>query len=149
MNSAVVFWLSLAGLFLVVEILTVGLVSVWFVIGAVFATAAAALGAGTAVQACVFIAVSALLLVFMMPAAKRMIQKDKHATNFDRIMGMTAEVTEDIDDIEGKGQIKVAGAVWSAKSADGAGIKKGELVEITAVEGVRAVVKKKESGERL
>ena len=80
MDGAVVFWLCLAGVSLIVEILTVGLVSVWFVIGSVCAMAAAALGAGTAVQACVFIAVSALLLVFMMPAAKRMIQKDRHAT---------------------------------------------------------------------
>ena len=145
MDGAVVFWLCLAGVSLIVEILTVGLVSVWFVIGSVCAMAAAALGAGTAVQACVFIAVSALLLVFMMPAAKRMIQKDRHATNFDRIMGMTAEVTQEIDDIEGKGQVKVGGTVWSAKSADGSGIKKGELVEITAVEGVRAVVRRKKA----
>ena len=78
-------------------------------------------------------------------AEKRKIKKDREATKCDRIMGITAEVTQDIDDIEGKGQVKVEGTVWSAKSADGSGIKKGELVEITAVEGVRAVVRRKKA----
>ena len=76
-----------------------------------------------------------------MPAARRLLNKSKSATNSDRIIGKEAVVTEEIDNIKGKGQIKVLGSIWSAISEDQSVIPEGSMVEVCEIRGVRAVVK--------
>ena len=51
---------------------------------------------------------------------------------------MEGIVTKDIDPIEGKGQVKVIGQVWSAKSEHP--ISEGTKVKVLSLEGVKIVV---------
>ncbi len=141
MTENMVFWVVLACACLALELATVNLVSIWFVAGAVAAIIASALGAGLGVQVGVFILVTAICLIFTMPAARRLLQKSKSATNSDRIIGKEAVVTQDIDNIKGQGQVKVLGSVWSAVSEDESVIPKGSMVKVSEIRGVRAVVK--------
>lgn len=62
-------------------------------------------------------------------------------TNADRCIGETAMVTEDIDNIAGKGRVEVNGISWTARSSDGANFRKGELVTVERIEGVKLIVK--------
>ena len=140
-TDPMVFWIVLASACLILEIATVNLVSIWFVAGAVAAIIAAALGARLAVQIGVFIVVTAICLIFTMPAARRLLKKSKSPTNSDRIIGKEAVVTKEIDNIKGSGQIKVLGSVWSAVSEDESIIPEGSMVEVSGIRGVRAVVK--------
>ena len=142
MDSITIFWLVLAVAALVIELATVNLVSIWFVAGAVAAFVAALLGAQIGTQVGVFVAVTAVLLIFTMPAARRLLQKSKQATNSDRIIGQEAIVTEEIDTVKATGQIKVLGVMWSAISEDGAVIPEGSRVNVSEIRGVKAVVKK-------
>ena len=136
-------WLAFAAAALIVEIATVNLVSIWFVAGAAAAFVSYLLGASLYVQVGVFIVVSALLLVFLMPAARKLVNKNRTATNSDRIIGQEGICTERINNIDGSGQIKVMGNIWSAQSVNGEEIEKGEYVTVTEIRGVKAVVKAK------
>ena len=72
----------------------------------------------------------------------RKITKQKtQPTNADRCIGETAMVTEDIDNIAGKGRVEVNGISWTARSSDGASFRKGELVTVERIEGVKLIVK--------
>ena len=50
-------------------------------------------------------------------------------------------VTEDIDNIAGKGRVEVNGISWTARSSDGANFRKGELVTVERIEGVKLIVR--------
>ena len=56
---------------------------------------------------------------------------------------MEAEVTETVDNQRACGTVYVDGKTWTARSADGAVIPKGEVVEIAAMEGIKLIVRAK------
>lgn len=135
-------WLGAIVLFGVVEALTAGLVSIWFVAGAAAALAATLLGAGTGVQLVAFVAVSAAALVLTRPLVRKLTQKGVVHTNADRVLGRTAKVTEVIDNDDSTGAVYVDGKTWTARSTDGEVIPVGEQVRIVGMEGVKLLVEK-------
>ena len=135
-------WLGAAVLFGVVEALTAGLVSIWFVAGAAAALIGALLGAGTGVQMALFLAVSAAALAATRPLVRRFTKDGTVATNADRALGETAKVTEAIDNAASTGAVYVDGKTWTARSADGGVIPEGAVVEVMRMEGVKLFVKK-------
>lgn len=137
-------WLGAAVLFGIVEALTAGLVSIWFVAGAAAALIGALLGAGTGVQVALFLAVSAAALAATRPLVRRFTKDGTVATNADRALGETAKVTEAIDNAASTGAVYVDGKTWTARSADGSVIPEGAVVEILRMEGVKLFVKKQE-----
>lgn len=141
MSPAVIGWSLAVAFFVVVEAMTVALVSVWFIGGAVCALIAAALGAGFAVQMVIFVAVSAILLAFVCPATRRRWAKKPERTNADRLVGQTAMVTETIDACADTGAVKINGVLWTAKCTTGERIEKGRHVTIERVEGAKLYVK--------
>ena len=86
MSQAVIGWLIAIVVFIVAEAATVALVSVWFIGGAVCALVAAILGAGLGVQLAVFLVVSAALLAFACPAARKKGAKKPERMNADRLV---------------------------------------------------------------
>ena len=80
------------------------------------------------------------MLGLIRPLAKDILKPKGAKTNADRIIGQFATVTEQISNASNKGQIKVSGQIWSAKSDDGKVINEGETVKIIAIQGVKAVV---------
>jgi len=134
-------WLAAIVLFAMVEAATVALVSLWFLGGAVIAFLAALLGAKLWLQVVLFVVASAAFLLLLRPFAKRFIQPRIAKTNFDRIVGMHAPVTESIDNLLGTGAVKVEGTVWTARSENGENIEEGTVVEIVKIQGVKAFVK--------
>ena len=135
-------WLVAAVLFGIVEALTAGLVSIWFVASAAAALIGALLGAGTGVQVALFLAVSAAALAATRPLVRRFTKDGTVATNADRALGETAKVTEAIDNAASTGAVYVDGKTWTARSADGSVIPAGTVVEILRMEGVKLFVKK-------
>jgi len=140
MNALSWVWLAAMVLFAVVEATTVAMVSLWFVGGALAAFLSSLLGAPLWLQGLLFAAVSLGLIACLRPFLKKFIQPKLTSTNFDRIVGMTAPVTERIDNLSGTGAVKVAGAVWSARSESGSIIDEGTVVKILYIQGVRVIV---------
>ena len=133
-------WLGAIVLFGVVEALTAGLVSIWFVAGAAAALAVTLLGAGTGVQLVAFVVVSAAALVLTRPLVRKLTQKGVVHTNADRVLGRTAKVTEVIDNDDSTGAVYVDGKTWTARSAGEEPIPRGTLVRVERMEGVKLFV---------
>ena len=98
-----IIWLVLLVVFAASEAATVGLTSIWFAAGSLAALIAALLGGPLWVQLTLFFAVSLLCLAAVRPLAKRLLNSRVEPTNADRVIGAEAQVTEDVDNIHGKG----------------------------------------------
>ncbi len=135
-----VFWLCAFVAFAVGEGITVGLVSIWFAIGAMAAMIATALGGGLWLQIVVFLGVSALSLLLFKPLSSKMFQNKVDPTNADRVIGKVAVVTQLIDNAQAKGQVQVEGQIWSARSAYDVVLPVDTQVRILRIEGVKLIV---------
>ncbi len=140
MNLMVWLWLGGVALFGVVELLTEGLVSVWFVVGALAALAVSVAGGSVAAQMLVFAIVSAAALILTRPLVRRFMTRPPVPTNSDRVIGALAEVTETIDNRRASGAVYVDGKTWTARSAGGGVIPAGERVRVRRIEGVKLLV---------
>ncbi|MBE6996053.1 MAG: helix-turn-helix domain-containing protein [Ruminococcaceae bacterium] len=138
-------WTCAIILFGVVEAATAGLVSIWFVAGALVALVAAFLGASLPVQIVLFLAVSAAALAVTRPLVTRMANARTQPTNADRVLGSLAKVTETIDNENSTGAVYVDGKTWTARSVDGTIIPVGSRVTIETMEGVKLLVKYSEN----
>lgn len=142
-------WLILAALFLLIEITSVMLLSIWFTGGALAAMVVALAGGGTGLQIVVFLLVSLLLLGVGWRYRKKLNvgRFSRTPTNADRLIGRTAIVTIPIDVVLGQGQVKVEGMIWSALSRNGDGIPVGARVKVLAIQGVKLIVELIEPSE--
>lgn len=142
-----VVWLIVLVACLVIEIATLGLSSIWFAIGALAATIAALLNFPLWAQNTLFIAVSLVFLFFTRPIAVKYFNKDRVKTNAESLIGKQAIVISEIDNLQGIGQITISGQEWSARSTeDTAKFPVGSVVEITAIQGVKLIVKERKEG---
>ena len=137
-------WLGAAVVFGIVEALTAGLVSIWFVAGSAAALIGAFLGAGLGVQVALFLVVSAAALAATRPLVKRWTSGKAVPTNADRVLGDSGKVMETIDNENSSGAVYVDGKTWTARSADGSVIPAGMQVIVERMEGVKLFVKKLE-----
>ncbi len=135
-----VIWIAVLIGGVAIEVATLNLVSIWFAVGGLAAFIALSLGASFLVQLIVFAVVSAVMLCLIRPLTTDILKPKGAKTNADRIIGETAIVTEQISNASNKGQIKISGQIWSAKSDDGNVINEGETVKIIAISGVKAIV---------
>jgi membrane protein implicated in regulation of membrane protease activity len=92
------------------------------------------------VQAVVFVVVSLVSMLLIRPLAHKLLTKETVPTNADRILGQTAVVTEEIDNLQSRGQVKVLGQIWTARSAQDVVIPTGTLVTVLHIEGVKVLV---------
>ena len=135
-------WLVIAIIGFVVEAITTALVSVWICAGAIVAMILALCGADIIVQIIAMAVVTVITFIICMIWIKPKLDKKRKGfaqpTNADRCIGSEGVVIKDIDPVDGKGQIKVDGQIWSAKAQ--IAIAEGTKVKVTALEGVKAVV---------
>ena len=137
------FWLIAAGVFFIIEMATIGFLVFWLGIGALLAMVTSFITDSILIQVIVFVVTSTLLLIFTRPLVNKFIKVPKETvTNAYSIIGKKAIVVKEINNIEGDGQIKVDGEVWSAKSNTDEVISKETEVEIVEIDGVKAVVRK-------
>ena len=134
------FWIILAIIFLIGELLTGGFYLLSIGIGAIAAAILNYLQFSITAQIIAFILITVIFILISRPLYKKLNKNtvDKKS-NTERLIGLKAKVTEDIDSHK-IGTIKVNGEVWKAISNEE--ISKGEEVEIIGIEGVKLKVKK-------
>lgn len=133
-------WIAAMVIFGVVEALTAGLTSIWFVLGSAAGLVAACCNGPIWLQVALFFVVSIAALAFTRPLARRLLNKDVTVTNADRVLGQTARVTEAIDNAVPTGAVYVGGMTWTARSQDGQPIPADTQVQVVRMEGVRLFV---------
>ena len=139
-DMSTIIWIAAIVIFGVAEAATVGLVSIWFVIGSVAGLIAAVLGAAIWLQVVMFFIVSIAALIATRPLVRKLTKKGEVATNADRVLGGTARVTETIDNTIPSGEVYIDGKTWTARSQSGAVIAPETLVTVIRLEGVKLYV---------
>ena len=135
-----ILWLGLMVLFLAVEANTVSVVSIWFAVGALAALVASLLGGQLWLQLVLFFVVSAGLLACLRPMAKKYFKPKLTKTNVDAVIGTQGYIIDAVDNLNGKGRVKLGAVEWTARSSDGSEIAEGTLVTVDRIEGVKAFV---------
>lgn len=137
-------WLIVFVACIVIEIITMGLTTIWFAGGALIAAIGAALGAPIWLQIVLFVLVSLVLLYFTRPIAVKYFNKDRVKTNAESLVGKQAIVISEIDNLQGIGQVTVSGQEWTARTVDeGITLPVGSVVIIRAISGVKLMVEEK------
>lgn len=138
----IIFWLVLLIIAIVIEVLTMGLTSIWFAGGALAAILLALLNAPIWLQIALFFLVSLLLLFFTRPVAVKYFNRDRVRTNVESLVGRQAIVTGEIDNLQGIGQVAVGSQEWSARSMDDRQrIAVGSVVVVVSISGVKLIVR--------
>lgn len=133
-------WLVALVVFAVAEAVTVNLVSIWFAGGALVALIAAALDAPIWLQVLLFLVVSGILLALVAPWARKASRVNPVATNADRHIGRQALVTEEINNLQESGAIRLDGVIWTARSESGEVIPEGSTITVKRIAGAKAYV---------
>ena len=134
-------WLIIVIVLTVLEITTINLTTIWFVISGILALISSFFIDNYFIQFAIFVIFGVLFLVTTKPLLEKMFQTKKEATNYDRIIGSRGFVTEKITKSQ-NGEVKVDGKRWSAY-ADRV-IKVGKTVEVLSINGVKVKVKEVE-----
>lgn len=138
-----ILWLVAFGVLLLIEILTLGLTTIWFAAGALAAFLMAVLSLPFMVQIIVFIAVSALLLIFTRPIMTKHLNAKTTKTNAESLVGEKARVLIPVNNLKSEGQVMVNGMEWTARSTkDEVIFSKDEMVKIVGISGVKLIIEK-------
>lgn len=137
-------WLVLVIILTGIEIVTLGLATIWFAGGALVACIVALCHGPFFLQIIVFLLVSIVLLLFTRPVAMRYLNKNRTKTNVDSLVGQDAVVLQEINNLKAKGSVQINGLEWTARTSKGQGtIPAGEIVKVMKIEGVKLIVQRK------
>lgn len=144
MNS--IAWLILLAFLIFVEILTLGLTTIWFAGGALVAFIVSLFYDNLLLEIVLFLVISLTLLFFTRPIVKKYFNSTRVKTNYAAVIGKEALVTATIDNINGTGLAVVDGQEWTARSVNGDVIEKGTKVIVESISGVKLMVSIKKEG---
>lgn len=133
----IIFWILVLLFAVIVELLTIQLVSVPFMFGAVIALITAYLGVGKVGQIVFFTVTSVVALILFQIFVKRSIAPHRTPTNLDALIGREIVV---VYFENGKGIGNVNGVQWKIVSDEP--LLKDELVHIKKIKGTTMVVGK-------
>jgi membrane protein implicated in regulation of membrane protease activity len=137
-------WVALTVVFAVIEAFTFGLTTIWFALAALAMVFLSFLPIPLTAQIFIFLGISAVLLLFTRPLAVKKFKTGRVKTNVDSLAGKHALVIKKITEFE-KGEVKLNGQIWTARSDDGSTIAEGTKCEVMRIEGVQAIVRPLES----
>lgn len=139
------YWLIAFVLLILIEIITVGLTTIWFAAGALVAFIVSLITTNILIQIVAFLIVSLATLFMIRPIAVRYLNQSREKTNIDSIIGRSGIVTEAIDNLRAKGTVNVSGQEWTARSTDeSVTIAEGSTVKVIEIQGVKLMVEKEE-----
>lgn len=140
-------WLALLIILLVIEIITVGLTSIWLAGGALAGLLVDIVGLSLPWQIGAAVIVTAVLLYFTRPFAIKHINRNHERTNYEGIIGKVIRITETVDNINQTGSAVLNGAEWTVRSAqDEIILKPGTIVKVVKITGVKLIVEQYEEG---
>ncbi|NLP16229.1 MAG: NfeD family protein [Clostridiales bacterium] len=139
-------WLILLAFLIFVEMITLGLTTIWFAGGALVAFIVSLFYDNLLVEIILFLVISLVLLFFTRPFVKKYFNSTRTKTNFETVIGKEALVTSTIDNINATGSVTINGLEWTARSVNGEIIEKGTKVIVESISGVKLMVNIKKEG---
>lgn len=142
--SSVLLWLIVLVVMIAMELVSLGLTTIWFAGGALVATVLAMFNAPFVVQVFAFLIVSVALLISTRPIAVRYFNKDRVRTNVESMIGQQAIVVGEINNLQGVGRVTIGGKEWSARTeSDDITLPVGAVVIVKAISGVKLIVEER------
>ncbi len=134
-------WLLVAVFFLVVELSTTALISIWFVAAAVVVCLLSLFIENILAQIVIFVLLSAIFMVVARRIYKKhMKSKVNEVDKAQELIGKNATVTEPTNKINGR--VVIGDIYWRAVTENDEEIPKGENVIIKGVRGTTLVISK-------
>ena len=135
-------WLCIVLFLIFIELVTVNLVTIWYITSGIVAMILSIFIDNFFIQFLVFVILGTILLVTTRDYLIKLIGPRKERTNLDRVIGMTAIVTEEITKNK-PGEVKVDGKRWTATSNKK--IKVDSTVKVLEIDGVKLKVEEVEN----
>ena len=135
-----ILWLLILAVLIFIEIITLGLTTIWFAGGALIAFVVSLFYDNLLLEVALFLVVSMVLLYFTRPLVLKYFNPKRTKTNYEGVIGKTAMVTATIDNMKSIGQVVVDGQEWSAKALNDTVINKGTKVKVHGITGVKLIV---------
>lgn len=142
MNWEIATWLIIFAVCLLVEIVTLGLTTIWACGGALIAMIIAFANGPIWLQIVVFLLVTTVLFFTTRPIAKKHLDNKIVKTNVESLVGKHVIVSASINNLNSQGQVMINGVEWTARSKNGEAIEAGTEVVVTDIQGVKAIVEK-------
>ena len=135
-------WLSIAAGVILLDILTSNFLFAWFAVGAFAAMLADGFGLAVGMQSIIFLLVNLITVSIGYPIVRKKYKAGSKRVPLmeENYIGRSFFAQEDI---ESEGRIRVDGVYWGIINY-GDKIKKGEKFKITAIEGIKLVIRKEE-----
>lgn len=134
-------WLVVVLICAFIEVITVNLVTIWFIASGLVALVVSFFTDSLLIQMSVFVILGIILLVTTRKPLQRMVNVQREKTNLDRIYGMKGVVTEEIRKNK-PGVVKVDGKHWTAISDED--ISADSIVKVLEINSTKLKVKKVE-----
>jgi membrane protein implicated in regulation of membrane protease activity len=143
LTNPVWFWLIAMIIFIIFEVATLGLTTMWFALGSLAAMAVAMVGGKFWLQIAIFVIVSIVTMFCFRKVALNLFNQNREKTNADGLIGKKGIVTEEISNLHATGQVTISGLEWTARSVnDEVTIENGSVVVIREIRGVKLIVEK-------
>lgn len=134
-------WIAVGVVFLVIELLTTALVSIWFVPAAILTCFSSLVIDNVLLQITIFVVLSAIFMVVCRKIYNKHIKKKvDDVDQNENLIGKIVKVTEDTNGISGR--IVSGDIYWKAVSENGETIQKGETAKIKSISGTTITIEK-------
>lgn len=141
MENLWIFWIAVGIVFLLIEMLTTALVSIWFVPAAIITCVLSLFIESLPLQVAIFVVLSAIFMVICRKLYNKHFKKKvDDVDQNENLIGKNVKVTEDTNGISGR--ILSGDIYWKAVSENGETIAKGETAVVERVNGTTLVIKK-------
>ncbi|MCQ2603422.1 MAG: NfeD family protein [Spirochaetia bacterium] len=135
------FWFGVLVLAVIIEAMTVGLVTIWSAISAFVLIFISLTGLVFSLQVVIFVVLNVLLILFTRSFFMRKLKVGKYRTNADSLVGKNVLVSGRITEFD-KGTVKASnGVIWNAMAADGKVLEIGTKCVVVDIEGNTLIVK--------
>lgn len=135
-------WIAVFVISIIVEAVSLEMISIWFALGAILPMILSATKlVGWEIQLIIFIVISAVLILCLRKITLKVLFKNANTkTNKDSLIGLHVRMLERTD-FETLGSVKINDIIWSAVEINRDTIEKDELVEIVSIAGNKLKVK--------
>ncbi len=137
MDVNIIIWFALVVVFILLEVQTLALVSVWFALASVILVFMSSFIGNFIYEFYVFVALSGIFLVLTRPVVKKLLKKRKPLES--RILGQEVEIRKKLS--SNLYEVKLDGKYWNGICKKELGV--GEIGIVEAIEGNKLILKKK------
>ena len=136
------FWFAVMVVMVVIEAMTVSLVTIWCAISAAIMIFLSLTGMLFKWQILIFLGLSLLLILTTRPVCIKKLHLDRYHTNSDSLIGQEMEVISKVTKLI-SGTVKASnGVVWNARSTSGDPIDPDTVCVVEKISGNTLIVKK-------